>query len=125
MNQEEMAAVLKEVETAIDKVQDWCQDPAAGSVPEEMHAFHAHVDGWRIHVVDFDITEQGFDKRDRGYDGAASHERGVVIRLTRELAEKAARRAREQLGYCRRCGGKLAYASAIYCGAGCSARDGA
>ena len=42
----------------------------------------------RLLVVSFDIESQGFPKGSRGYDGTAIRN-GTIMRLPRELAEKA------------------------------------
>jgi hypothetical protein len=62
-----------------DMVQD--HDPTA-------RAFLGLAPGWRMTVVSFNIESQGFPPGSRGYDGAAHHDT-ILIRLTRELAERA------------------------------------
>jgi|HubBroStandDraft_4_1064222.scaffolds.fasta_scaffold722136_1 hypothetical protein len=44
-------------------------------------------DGWRIVLVSFDISEQGFPEGTRGYDGAATKMPNFMVHLTREEAE--------------------------------------
>ena len=52
--------------------------------------FLGSADGWGFVIVDFSIAAQGFPAEDRGVDGTARHDaRGIVLHLTRELAERA------------------------------------
>jgi len=51
--------------------------------------------GWTYIVASFDIEPQGFPPGTRGHDGTARRG-GVILRLTRELAEKAFRLAEGQ-----------------------------
>lgn len=55
--------------------------------------------GWRVLVVEFDIEDQGFPPGSKGYDGTAVKSSMLcietVMRLTRELAELAFKKARE------------------------------
>jgi hypothetical protein len=57
--------------------------------------FMGNHSGWLITAISFDIEDQGFPKGTRGYDGAAASGK-VLMRLTRELAEKAIKLAEEQ-----------------------------
>jgi len=120
--------VLTEIEAAIDKVDNWSRDIRGHQDPDVRHHdarfFRGSHEAWTFTVCDFSIEAQGFPKGSRGYDGAAAKP-GMAVHLTRELAERAVLRAAAVPGGCKRCGKPLAYAGAIYCGAGCAARDGA
>jgi len=50
------------------------------------------VGKWTISVISFSIVDQGYPAGSMGYDGTATHD-GIVVRLTRTLAEKAFRLA--------------------------------
>jgi hypothetical protein len=89
---EEAARLLREVEECAKDAR-WkagdveCQDQTAKS-------FSADVPNWTLLVISFDIEPQGFPKGSRGYDGTAV--RGnppLVLRLTRELAERLFKQA--------------------------------
>ena len=63
-------------------------DPIHKPADPTMVAYQGTTEGWGFSVVSFDIEPQGFPPGSRGYDGAGVHD-GTVIRLTRELAERA------------------------------------
>jgi hypothetical protein len=89
MDPTEMARLLKELLEVVTGI-GWkkvvlpesvvAQDPTARS-------FETHANGWHVTVLSFDIEPQGFPKGSRGYDGMGVKE-GVLLRLTRELAER-------------------------------------
>lgn len=94
-----MQAVVKEAAEAIEKVDNWSRDIRGHQDPSvRMHDarfFQGAYGAWSFTVCDFDITDQGFPKGSRGYDGAG-RKPGVVLHLTRELARRAVERALEQ-----------------------------
>ena len=61
---------------------------------EGAKGYLASTKNWNFIVVEFDIEEQGFPPGSKGYDGTA-HKTGTVIRLTRELAELAFKKAEQ------------------------------
>src|ERR1700745_399186 len=102
----EMGNQLKQIEDLLPKAQTWnvsltsFKDLDNPSAPT--YSYTAEVDDWRINVVDYN------GKRSHNCDGAAWNKAsGLVIRLSRELSEKAVRFARMQSGRCVRCSGKL------------------
>jgi hypothetical protein len=88
-----MQQVLEEAEKAAEGAQ-WRASEPINRVGELEHSgdvrgFEADKDGWHFIVVSFDIENQGFPPGSRGYDGACRNtEKGTVLHLTRELAEK-------------------------------------
>jgi hypothetical protein len=61
---------------------------------QEARCYQGRTERWQISVVAFDIEPQGFPKGSLGYDGAASSmSEGLVLRLTREQAERAFKKA--------------------------------
>ncbi len=90
--QAEMLAVLNEIEAALP-LMTWKRAEMPGAEAAgagDARAFEGVGGEWRLTVASFDIESQGFPAGSRGYDGAAaSMSRGLVTRLTRELAERA------------------------------------
>lgn len=82
---EDMQKALREIEGAIPDV-TWTK--GSFPVPPGTGFFRGEGRGWTINVFDFDISDQGFPAGSRGYDGAANKP-GLIVHLTRELAEKA------------------------------------
>ena len=93
----EMTRLLDEVDKASVGAK-WVPEPVP--IPTDGHdakAFVAEFSGWRVVVVDFDITDQGFPEGSRGQDGAGTNaEKFVILRLTRPLAKKFAEIAKAQ-----------------------------
>jgi len=92
----EMSAALSEVEAILpdlhwqrvedDRIQAArVQDPTVRAYLGEQVGVPG---GWCVTVTSFDIAPQGFPPGSRGHDGAAAR-RGLMIRLTRDLAKKA------------------------------------
>jgi hypothetical protein len=89
--QAEMARLLAEIESALPQM-TWTRSEDKRLSQEDPHAraYMGTSPDWTMSVVSFDIEPQGFPPGSRGYDGAASSRKGmVVIRLTRPLAERA------------------------------------
>ena len=83
-----MKNVLAQIEAIFDKVDDWERMEIAES--ETAIGFCGKYSSWRIIVTEFDIEDQGFPPGSKGYDGAVNDvEKGMVMRLPRDLAEKA------------------------------------
>lgn len=88
-----MQALLDEIEQLLPRVQ-WVREYKREEA-DPGHAarfFNGTVPGddWNFAVADFDISSQEFPEGSRNWDGAArSVKRAAVIRLTRELAQKA------------------------------------
>lgn len=80
-----MEALLKELEEVLPRVK-WKK--VDGPTDHDATFIEGNGDGWKFTLCSFDIENQGFPKGARGYDGAAAKV-STVIRLTRELAEKA------------------------------------
>lgn len=86
---QQMMDYLKEVESVLPKITNW-KPEMRDDMPAHARAFTGSAEGWKVVVVDFDISDQGFPPGTRGYDGAAHNfVEGVVLHLSRELAEKA------------------------------------
>ncbi len=89
---EEVKRLLREVEECAKGARWQYHD-----VPDEdptARSYSADAPNWTLLVVSFDIEKQGFPKGSRGYDGTAV--RGnppLIMRLTRELAEKLFKQA--------------------------------
>ena len=96
----EMTRLLDEVDKASVGAK-WVPEPVP--IPTDGHdakAFVAEFTGWRVVVVDFDITDQGFPEGSRGQDGAGTNaEKFVILRLTRPLAKKFAEIAKAHEHY--------------------------
>jgi hypothetical protein len=85
-----MQQVLKEAEQAAEGAK-WEVSAALETAvnPGGARAYETVHNGWKFVVVSFNIEDQGFPPGSLGYDGAATNkEKGVVLHLTRELAEK-------------------------------------
>lgn len=54
----------------------------------DMQVFEGLHENWRFVVASFEIESQGFPPGSRSYDGAATKV-GLVLHLTRDLAEEA------------------------------------
>ena len=90
MNRDNMLEFLSEFEALLPEVK-W--EPEHSADPEvqalKTEAFIGTTGDWRATAVAFDIEPQGFPKGTRGYDGAVvNHPRGIVCRMTREIAER-------------------------------------
>jgi hypothetical protein len=87
----ELRRLLVEIERVLPAV-TWepldRADPIHKPTDPTMVTYQGVTEGWGFSVVSFDIEPQGFPPGSRGYDGAGVHD-GTVIRLTRELAERA------------------------------------
>jgi hypothetical protein len=91
----EMARLVAEVTKVIEsKTISWehvpVADEPAGNFATE--AYKGHGGGWVFTVVSFNIEDQGFPPGSRGHDGAATRD-GTILRLPRDLAEKALKQA--------------------------------
>lgn len=93
MNNPTMEPILSELEAALPKT-TWSRTDG----PTEHGAVfvQGEGDGWKLTLCAFDIENQGFPPGSRGYDGAAV-KGNIVLRLTRELAEKAFKLAEGKL----------------------------
>lgn len=96
---EQMLEFLGEFEALTDIV--WSKE----AVPEKearklgAEAYLGTIGPWRATVVSFNIEPQGFPKGSRGYDGAVNnYKRGVVCRMTREIAERVFKAAAATVG---------------------------
>jgi len=90
----EMGALLVEIERVLPKV-EWQAKPEAVKEAEGELAPRCHVGTygkWYFVVTSFSIEPQGFPPGSRGWDGAG-RKGSVVIRLTRQLAERACKLA--------------------------------
>lgn len=93
MNKTAVDEVLADIEQALAAV-TWKRVEAPKD--REAEFFQGAANGWDFNICSFDIEDQGFGPGARGYDGAGCKE-SLVVRLTRELAEKAVKLAKEQL----------------------------
>ncbi len=88
--QEEMKRELERVEAVLPHVKWQKADPAGAQAEDPtVKAYLGLAPGWRFTVVSYNIEPQGFPAGSRGYDGAAVHDPGVMVHLTRPLAERA------------------------------------
>lgn len=88
--------MLAEIENVLPNVTWQRTEGPPGHGDEATFVEGVEPSGWRVTVCAFDIGAQGFPPGSFGYDGAAV--KGVmVVRLTRDLAEKAFRLAEEKL----------------------------
>ena len=97
--QEQAMGLLKELaEHAGDLC--WHQDHLGKEATKRdpsARAYTGDAEGWRVLVVSFSIEDQGHPKGARGYDGTVVRSAPpVVVRLTRELAEKLFKLAEAQ-----------------------------
>lgn len=85
-----MITIDEAIETA-----HWTKLDAPPEAPPDIELFNGSAEGWTLTAASFSIEDQGFPPGSRGYDGAAtSTTKGVVVRLTREQAEKACEKAK-------------------------------
>ncbi len=89
-----MKMLLEQVEKALPLVK-W--EKTDGPTEHEAKFFQGMAEGWSFTITSFDIAYQGFPEGSRGYDGAGTSGK-AIMRLTRELAEKAFKLAEEQHG---------------------------
>ena len=91
--------LLRELDEVLPTV-EWktvATPPGHGAEKYDAVFWEAHHPPWNMSLVDFDIEEQGFPKGSRGQDGAAMNsEKLTLVRMTREMAEKAVVRAKTQ-----------------------------
>jgi hypothetical protein len=87
-----MKMFLEAIEKALPLVR-W--EPTDGPKEHDAKFFQGMAEGWSFTITSFDIENQGFPPGSRGYDGAAASGKAIV-RLTRELAEKAFKLAEAQ-----------------------------
>lgn len=83
-----MTEIMKEIEADMTAVSSWLEQTDAILKSRGARAFSGHGAKFAFLVASFPIEGQGFPKGSLGYDGTASCS-SVVVRLTRELAEKA------------------------------------
>jgi len=87
-----MTEILALADAALARVTDWKRDIREDDpkvVPYKMRAFIGTTDDWHFVITDFSIEEQGFPPGSRGVDGVARNDaQSLVLRLTRELAQK-------------------------------------
>lgn len=88
MSQEDVKKVLEEVDKAAEDARWISMDNA----PPGAKGFSATVGAWRLLVVSWETG------RGSGYDGTAASDKGLILRLTRELAEKFYKQAESQKG---------------------------
>lgn len=91
----DMLALLTQIESALDRVSWSFLDAPNDHEHDAVFYVGTTVEGWRFTVASFDVSEQGFPPGTRGHDGACVMG-GVVVRMTRDLAEKAFRAASSQ-----------------------------
>jgi hypothetical protein len=86
--------MLAKADRAIEAVPSW--RPLVNA-PHGSQGYTGSANGWDFIVMAFSIEDQGFPPGSRGFDGAGTIVHGVgagtIMRLTRELAEKAYRLA--------------------------------
>jgi hypothetical protein len=91
VTQEETMGLLKQLAEQAEKIQ-WTADNLGGEVTRNdpsARAFTGKVEGWHVLVVSFSIENQGYPRGSRSYDGTGVRKQPpVVLRFTRELAEK-------------------------------------
>lgn len=96
---EELQAALAEIEQALPSV-TWVADDVAaadtaGLVRLGARFWRGYANDWEFVLCSFSIEDQGFPPGTFGADGAARHtRRPLVVRLPRELAMRAWKRAR-------------------------------
>jgi hypothetical protein len=85
-----MQQMLKNADRAIEAVQSW--RPMLNT-PHGSQGYTGSANGWNFLVMSFSIEDQGFPPGSLGYDGTGTIVQGAgagtIMRLTRELAEKA------------------------------------
>lgn len=81
---------LEAIEKALPLVKTW--EVLEGPKEKNAKFYQGMAGGWSFTVASFDIEDQGFPSGSRGYDGSAASGKAIV-RLTRELAEKACKLA--------------------------------
>jgi hypothetical protein len=102
MNQEEVKKLLEEVDKAAEDAR-WISRDDDLAIKDAMavhgaHAYGASTATWKLLVVSFSTEYQGFPPGSKGYDGTAASDKGAVMRLPRELAEKLYKQAETQKG---------------------------
>lgn len=89
--QEQAMGLLKELADNAEKVK-WHPDQLSSMMAKRdpsAKAFMGKVEGWNLLVVSFSTEDQGRPVGSRGYDGTGVRvQTPVVLRLTRDLAEK-------------------------------------
>ena len=88
-----MQPLLKNAEQAIEAVTHWrpLLDAPVGS-----QGYMGMANGWMFIIMSFSIEDQGFPQGSRGYDGSGTITlggKGIMLHLTRALAEKAVKLA--------------------------------
>lgn len=87
-----MKELLEELVSVLPRL-NWRRDQE-GVKGNDARFFRGSGGGWNVFVADFDISDQGFPKGSRGYDGAATKIGvGTVVHLPREIAEQVFKRA--------------------------------
>lgn len=87
------SGLLGDIKRSIEKAVNWKELPlGVGGA----HGYQSVGGAWHIVTCAFSIESQGFPEDSLGYDGAASGS-GMIVRLTRELAEFAYMKAKEAL----------------------------
>lgn len=98
MNQKEMEEALVFADKAMMEAK-WEQIDPGKDKPDPSAKFYKgtpdsgeSTGSWSFVVCSFDLENQGFPPGSRGYDGActvASPDQNYILRMTRELAQKA------------------------------------
>lgn len=94
-----MQPLLRSAELAIEAVPHWTPREISATVDDrgaDATAYTGAANGWRFIVVAFSTEDQGFPPGSLGFDGTGTTKLGgkpTILRLTRELAEKAFRLA--------------------------------
>lgn len=87
--------ILDELDRALTAVTNWRNGPMdqVAAAGHDARAFEGSANGWRFVIVDFEIESQCFPKGSRGWDGMATNDRGVIVRLPRPMAARGLRLA--------------------------------
>jgi hypothetical protein len=88
----DMEEALQQAEQAIEQVKDWKRE----QLDERAVFYSGTANGWNFRVVEFDVRNPGFPEGRHGVDGAGGKDL-LALHLTRDLAEKALKLAKEQL----------------------------
>jgi hypothetical protein len=85
------------IEDAIDTA-EWVRVPVPADEENTIGVefYQGSSGGWLFNIAAFDIENQGFPRGSRGYDGATVRA-GIIVRLTREQAQRAVERAKTAL----------------------------
>lgn len=86
-----MKELLDEIRDDLENNEFWKVEKDAINDAE---GYLAHTHTWNYIAVEFGIEDQGFPPGSKGYDGTA-HKTGTVVRLPRDLAELAFKKAKE------------------------------